>query len=228
MSQKITFETKPRTIIGKKVSQLRRQGLIPGNVSGDTKETLALVVDQAKFDRLYDQVGDTGLFYLKVEGEKSDRPVLVCEVQHDPITGISLHVVFRQVDLSEKITAEVPVEVIGEVEIKDAIVATLHNTIEVEALPQDLPEKFEIDVSSFTEIGQMVTYKDLQFDRSKVSLMVDEAQLDEPVVMIQEVKEEVEQEPAPVEGADGEAGTAETPATETPAEGEAPAAEAAE
>lgn len=221
MAQKIKFQVQPRVLAGKKVGQLRRQGLVPANISGNLDKTIPVSVEQRKFEKLYEEVGDTGLFYVTVEGEKNDRPVLVDDVQLDPTSGVVLHVVLRQVDLTEKITAEVPVELVGEVEIKDATVVTLHDVVEVEALPQDLPEKFEVDISKFTQVGDMVAYKDLSFDRSKVSLTIDEEQLEEPIVMVQEVKEEVEPEPT-AEAAEGAEGAA-----PTPAEGEAPAAEAA-
>lgn len=215
MAAKITFHVQPRVLAGKKVGQLRRQGLVPANINGDVAATIPVMVAQRQFSKLYDEVGDTGLFYLVVDGEKKERPVLITDVQTDPISDQVMHVVFRQVDLTEKITAEVPVELIGEVEIADAVVVTLHDVVEVEALPQDLPEKFEIDISTFKEVGDMVAYKDLNYDRTKITLTIDEEQLDEPVVMVQEVKEEVETEPtAPVE-ADA--------AAAAPTEGEAPA-----
>lgn len=211
MAQKVTFKTQPREVVGKKVSQLRRQGLVPANISGNVEKTIPVAAELAKFDKLYSQVGDTGLFYLTVEGEKKERPVLIAEVQRHPVSAVALHVVFRQVNLSEKITAEVPVEVVGEFEVKGAILATLRDVVEVEALPQDFPEKFEIDATQLTEIGQMVTYKDLNYDRSKVTLMVAEEQLEDPVVMVQEVKEEVE--PETTDAAEGEAAV-QAPATE--------------
>lgn len=218
MAKKITFQTEPRTLAGKKVGVLRRQGLIPANISGNLDKTIPVTVESRKFDKLYEEVGDTGLFYLTVNGEKADRPVLVDDVQLDPISSKVLHVVFRQVDLTEKISAEVPVELVGEVEIKDAMVVVLKDIVEVEALPQDFPEKFEVDVTLFTQIGDMVTYKDLKFDRSKVSLTIEDDQLDEPIVMVQEIKEEVEVvEEVPAEGAEG--------AAPAPAEGEAAPAE---
>ena len=223
MAKKITFQTEPRTLAGKKVGVLRRQGLVPANISGNLDKTIPVTVEARQFDKLYKEVGDTGLFYLTVTGEKTERPVLVDDVQLDPVSAKVLHVVFRQVDLTEKINAEVPVELVGEAEIKDAMVVLLKDTVEVEALPQDFPEKFEIDVTQFTKVGDMVTYKDLKFDRSKVSLTIEEDQLDEPIVMVQEIKEEVEVvEEAPVaEGAEGS-----TPAA--PADGAAPAAPAEE
>jgi len=192
MAKKITFQTEPRVLIGKKVGTLRRQGLVPANISGNLEKTIPVSVEARKFGKIYKEVGDTGLFYLTVIGEKTERPVLVDDVQLDPVTAKVLHVVFRQVDLTEKISAEVPVELVGEAVIKDALVVVLHDVVEVDALPQDFPEKFEVDVSQFTKIGDMVTYKDLKFDRSKVSLTIDEDQLDEPVVMVQEIKEVVE------------------------------------
>jgi len=216
MAKKITFQTEPRTLAGKKVGVLRRQGLIPANISGNLDKTIPVTVESRKFDKLYEEVGDTGLFYLTVNGEKADRPVLVDDVQLDPISSKVLHVVFRQVDLTEKISAEVPVELVGEVEIKDAMVVVLKDIVEVEALPQDFPEKFEVDVTLFTQIGDMVTYKDLKFDRSKVSLTIEDDQLDEPIVMVQEIKEEVEVvEEVPAEGAEG---AAPAPAEEKKAE----------
>ncbi len=222
MSQKISFTAQPRAIEGKKVKQLRKQGMIPANISGNVEKTIPVSLDRVGFTKLYEKVGDTGLFYVKVEGEEKDRPVLVSEDQRDPISGNMVHVVLRQVNLSEKIKAEVPVEVVGVFELKDALVVTVHDAIEVEAYPQDLPEKFEIDVTQFTEVGQMVTFNQLSYDKSKVTLMVEEDQLDSPVVLVQEVKEEVEEvvEAAPAEG------EAATPG-EAPAEGgeTAPAAE---
>jgi large subunit ribosomal protein L25 len=216
MPQKITFAAHPRTVLGKKSKVFRNQKQIPANISGDVEASIPVVVDNLEFKRLYHKVGDTGLFYIKVEGEKTDRPVLVNEIQSDPLSGQLLHVVFRQVNLSEKVTAEVPVETIGEFEIKDALVVTVHSEIEVEALPQDLPEKFIIDVSKFTEVGQQVTFLDLEYDKSKVELKVEADQLDTPVVMVQAVKEEVEEEPvAAVEGAEGAAPAAEGEAAAT-------------
>lgn len=219
MPEKISFSAIPRTLIGKKSHQLRAQNLIPANISGDLEKSLPISLDKAAFNKLYAKVGDTGLIYLKIEGEKAARPVLINEVQVDPILANVLHVAFRQVDLTEKVSAEVPVELVGELQVKDALVVTVHDAIEVSALPADLPEKFEIDISLFTEFGQSVTFAQLSYDKSKVELEIEEEELDTPVVLVQELKEQVEEEPVvAAEGAEGA----------TPAEGEAAPAEGAE
>lgn len=226
MPEKITFAAQPRTLLGKKSKRFRRDKQVPANISGDVKSSIAVVVDTVAFQHLYHKVGDTGLFYLKVEGEKADRPVLVSDIQTDPLSGELLHVVFRQVNLSEKVSAEVPVETIGEFSMKDALVITVHTEIEVEALPQDLPEKFVIDVSKFTEVGQAITFNQLDYDKSKVHLQVEDDELDTPVVMVQAIKEEVVEAPVAEVAAEGATpAAAGAPAPEAAADAKAPAAD---
>jgi large subunit ribosomal protein L25 len=221
MSQKIVFAASPRSVFGKKTKLLRKAFSVPANITGDVEKSVPISVSTTDFAKVYDKIGDSGLVYLKVEGEKDERPVLVSEVQEDPITEEVLHVMFRQVNLNEKVSAEVPVKIVGELAVRNALVVTIQDTVEVEALPQDLPEKFEIDISQFTEFGQSITFNQLNYDHSKVELLIEKEQLDTPIILVQEVKEEVEEAPvaaAPIEGAAPAAGDA---ATTTPA----PAAE---
>jgi large subunit ribosomal protein L25 len=220
MPEKTLFVAQPRTLIGKKSNQLRRQKLIPANINGDVDQPIPVAVDRVAFTKLYAKVGDTGLVYIKVEGENKERPVLVSELQRDPLSDEVVHVVLRQVNLSEKVEAEVPVETIGELQVKNALVVKVHDAIDVEALPGDFPDKFEIDISQFTQFGQMVTFNQLSYDKSKVKLMIEDEELDTPVVLVQEIKEQVEEAPvAPVEGAAAEAAPAEGGSAAPAAEG---------
>lgn len=211
----LKFAIQPRKITGKKVKQLRRKGVVPGNVYKPGGESLLFQFSNKEFIKLYSEAGDTGLVYLQPKGEKKPRPTLIDEVQVDPVSGDVLHVSFKEVDLKEKIEADVPVEVIGEFEVKEAVLVTVRNEITVEALPTDLPEKFVVDVTELTEVGEMISFKDLDFDREKVSLVdvVEEEDWEKPVVLVQEQREEVKEE-APVEGEE--------------VEGEAPKGEGAE
>lgn len=216
---KITFSAEPRTILGKKSKQLRQAGKIPANIMGRDVESTAITVPATDFKKLYNEVGDTGLVYLSVAGEKAERPVLVSEVGFNPVSGDIMHVVLKQVNLKEKITAEIPVEVVGEFNLPGAVLLTVHPTIEVEALPTDLPESFEINVESLTEIGQAITFKDLKYDATKIELLVSEEELESPVVVVQELQEEVEETPeeAPEAGAEGAEGGAAAPEATTEA-----------
>jgi large subunit ribosomal protein L25 len=203
---KTTFTAETRTLLGKKSKNLRQDGNIPANIMGRNVDSQAITIHRNQFIKLYQEVGDTGLVYLTVDGEKTERPLLVSQVDLNPVSGDVEHVVFKQVDLKEKITAEIPVEIVGEFDVAGAVLLTVHDAIEVEALPTDLPESFEVNVESLTEIGQAITFKDLKYDASKVELKVSEEELESPIVVVQELKEEEPEE----EATETEAG-AETP-----------------
>ena len=224
MSKKITFTAQKRDTFGKKTKNLRSQGIIPANVHGDIDKPISIAFPKNSFNTLYQEVGDTGLFYLTIEGDGKDLPVLVDGATFHPVSDELLHVVLKKVNLKEKITAQVPVELVGENTISGAVVVAVMDSVEVEALPTDLPEKFEIDISKLTEIGQSVTYQDLDYDKNLVSLMIAQEEFNNPLVLLQEQKEEVEEEPTPETEVIGDQGTekptetGETPAAPTPTE----------
>lgn len=204
-----TFEltSNPRTLFGRKTKQLRAQGIIPGNIFGKNIKSLAIELTQDKLLDVMRQAGETGLIHLKIKGDDSTHPVLVSGYAQDPVSGHMLHVDFHEVDLKQKVTATVPLKTVGESEaVKSGLVlAMLKNELEVEALPTDLPDLIEIDISGLTEVGMTIHAKDLKYDRSKVTLSLS---AEEPIVTIQEpVKEEVVEAPVVAEGEDGVAPT---------------------
>lgn len=206
-----------------KLKQLRKQGVLPANVYGQGGSQ-ALQVALKDFERLYQEVGETGLIYLQIDEQKKALPVLIDEIQVDPVKNSFLHVAFKQVDLKDKIKADVPVELVGEFAVPEAVLVTVRDSVEVEALPTDLPEKFEINVEELTEVGQSVTLAGLKYDQSKVDLVVGEEGLEAPVVLVQEQREE-EPEPEPVveveEAGVEEAAEAEEPVAEEKSESQA-------
>ena len=185
----IKLKAKERKIFGRKVKQLRKAGYIPANVFGPKTKSKALTLDKGEFLKVYQQAGETNLVSLQVEGEKSSRKVLISNLHLHPVTNEILHVDLHQVDLKSKTTAFVPIKIIGESPAVKAggVVVTLLKEIEAEALPTDLPEKIEVDISSLTEIGSSILVKDLLIDHSKVELKADP---EEQVVAIQEQQEE--------------------------------------
>jgi large subunit ribosomal protein L25 len=227
-SKKLVLQAQQRTIIGKKVKQLRAKQLLPAHVYGNT-EPINIQIDERAFAKLFAEAGETGLFYLTVEGEKEERPVLISDYLLDPILGTVKHVDLRQVDLNVKVKANVPFETTGESEAVKAggVLITTINEIEVEALPADLPEKFVLDISVLKAVGDELKVSDLKYDASKITLTLSP---DERLVAVAEQKVEVEEPvvvtPAEVEttvqGAkkDEEEGAAKTDekASEKPAE----------
>lgn len=188
----------------KKTKQIRREGRIPANVYQAGADSISLEVDALKFRNLYNEAGDTTLVYLTVEGSKKAMPVMIDEVQYDNM-GKPLHVVFRKVLLTEKISTHVPVELVGEFNVPDTVLVLVKDEVEVEALPTDFPEAFVIDQSKFTQAGDTVTLADLEYDKSKVALVLGEDENPEEitVVSVQEQREE-EPEEAPAEVAEPE------------------------
>ena len=91
----------------------------------------------------------TGVVELQLKGETKVRPVLIHNVQLHPVTDQPLHADFYQVSLKEKVTTEIPVELVGEspaVKEQAGVLTQPLSEVEVEALPTELPDKFEEDI----------------------------------------------------------------------------------
>ena len=173
---KITLSLEPRKILGKKVKTLRKQGIIPANIFGNKINSIAVQVKSTVFRPIYAQAGETQIVYVQVEGEKTDRPVLLTNISYDPMTSDILHVDLRQVNLKEKVIANIPIEITGESSaIKDlqATLITSLNEIEVEALPTDLPDHFTVDISLLKSIGDSIKVSDLNIDLTKIEVKAD-------------------------------------------------------
>lgn len=218
-TQKLVLASVKRTVVGRKVKSLRKQGLVPANVFGKKVKSLALSVKSMDFRKVFSKAGATGIVYLEIEGEKETRPVLISDIQKSPLKGTMLHIDFRQVDLTQKVKAEVPIKVVGEslaIKDKGGVLVTVLSKVMVEALPADLPEILEISIQGLTEIGQSVHVADIKIDKTKVKI---EAAEDETVAIIQEPKkEEVEVKPVtevPVVAEGAEAAKAEGAGTAT-------------
>ena len=220
------LKAEKRKVLGKKVKALRRGGVLPAILFGGEEGATPVELDLNIFRRVYEEAGESTLLDLDLGGKK--EKILITDVQRDPL-GKLLHADLRRVAAGEKITATVPVEVVGEsipVRAGEGVLLTLLNEVEVECLPQDLPQKITVDISGLTEVGTGIALKDLSIDLSKVAIVGHE--LDELVVKIDfPQKEEVEEVPvAEAEAIAGVEAIAEKPEGEESAEGEtAPAKE---
>lgn len=151
-----------RDLVGRKVKTLRSQGQTPATVYGKNIKSVSLTVPSEAFAKVYAAAGETGLVELSVGGDM--RPVLIHTVQKDPVKRQLLHVEFYQVDLKEKVHANVPVEFTGDapaVTGKVGVLLTILDEIEVEALPTNLPEKLLVDVTKLAQVDQEVNVSDI-------------------------------------------------------------------
>lgn len=227
------LKAEERKVLGKKVKKLRRESLLPGNVYGNGLNSYALQVKLPEFEAVYKEVGDTGLIDLAYDGKT--KPVLVKNLQRNFANHTLLHVDFYQVNMKVKVKATVPVLLVGEAKaVTDKVGLLLQSVtdVEVESLPDSLPENVEINVEHLAEIGDQVTVADLTAPEG-VEILTDPSQT------IAKVNELVVEEPEPEEPAEGEEGAegetaegdgeakegGETESTSDSAEGDAPAEE---
>lgn len=204
MSDKISLTVTKRNIHGRAVKTLRAQGLIPANIFGKGVTSLSVQVNKDLFSKAFDQAGETGIVYLTVDGEKVERPVLITNTHIHPVTDDVLHIDFHQVDLTQTVTATIEVILVGEslAAKEGAVVVQQLNEIEVEALPADLPEAIEVDLSRLAQIGDTITVGDLGVDTKKVTVLTDANNI---VAIAQEPQEEEVAEVAPEATADAAA-----------------------
>lgn len=221
---KITLKAEERTILGKKVSRLRRDGILPGHVYGNKVATEHVSVRAIDFKKVYDQAGETGLVELRIGAEKV-RPVLIRDVQTDPVRDEVYNIDFYQVDLKVKVEVPVPLILIGEqpelVHTGEAVVIQPMTEVQVEALPMDLPEKIEVDITSLKQIDDAILVSQLPVPAGVTILAEPDAVVAKLDTAITAEMEKLMEEQAAEAAAVAEA----TTEGEAPAEGEEGATE---
>jgi len=160
MADDLILRAEPRTVRGKKVGRLRREGLVPGVVYGPVlKETVSVSVESREFARLYNRVGHSTIFSL--EWESTKQPVLIREVQVDPVRRDHLHIDFFAPNMNVTLRQMVPLVLVNHNPDAQGVLNTVLTDIEVEALPSDLPHQLEVDSSSLAEVGDTLRVSDI-------------------------------------------------------------------
>jgi large subunit ribosomal protein L25 len=196
---KVVIEATRRTVTGKKVGALRRSGKLPAVLYGHHIDPTPVTLDLREASHVLAGATRTSLITIQLDG--NEHATLVREKQRDFIRGTLLHVDFQVVSLTERIRAGVAIELDGvSPAVKDfnGTVVTPLSELEVECLPQDLPERITVDISGLTGIGDSLLVSDIVLS-DKVEVLTDP---DEVVVVItaaaaEEVVEEAELEEEP-------------------------------
>ena len=167
------LSVKKRDIFGKKVKTLRAQGLIPAVIYGKHVES-AESISCVKNDLL--KIYRTAWYSTPIEltGDV-DHLVLINSLQLDPVSDEIIAADFLAVSKTEKVAAKIPVVTFGESQLEklnEGKVMLIKDEIEVEALPQDLPSKFEIDISVLQTVNDVFFVKDLKVS-DKVTVLDD-------------------------------------------------------
>jgi len=165
----------PRQVLGKKVAQLRRTGLTPANVYGHGLDSVSIQIDTDTMDKTLKTMLANEVIDLKIAGEKDSRPVVVQKVQRHPLTSKVLHTEFYQVSLRTRMHADVPLILVGRsegVETYNGVLVKAIETIQVEALPLDLPSHIDVDITPLANLEDTLHVSDLTMPES-VTLLTD-------------------------------------------------------
>lgn len=183
MADQVSLQVAERTMLGKRVKKLRRQGVIPANVYGLRQSSQALQVDLYTLERFLAKHHATRVIALQGADGGGPLNALVRHVARSPRTGKILHVDFLRISMNEPITVRVPLVLKGDapaVTLGGGVLLHLVDTVEIESLPGDLPEALEADVSGLKDMDDTLHLRDVPVP-PKVKLLSDP---DEPVAKV--------------------------------------------
>ena len=164
----LELKSKKRTLLGKKVKSLRREGVIPAVVYGGKEGSVPIELDLKEFSKVFKTAGETTLIRLLVDSEKF-KNVLVHDISRDSVSEEINHVDFYEVKMDEKITTEVPLIFIGDapaVTDLGGVLVKAMQELEVRALPSDLPRQIEIDISQLKTFDDNILVKDIKLPKN--------------------------------------------------------------
>lgn len=194
-----------RTILGKKLKSLRKNGLLPA-VIYDKDTNINVQIPVSEFQKVYAEKGHTGL--VKAELGKESHNILIDHVQINPVTRLPIHATLREVNLKEEINAEVPLHFINDEECKGVkedggIIVESINEVEILALPTDIPQYLEIDLTDL-RLGDSVKLEDIKLPKGVKFATDDENLLSQVVVSVtHKVVEEIPEGPTETVVAEG-------------------------
>lgn len=160
--QHATLSAESRIVIGRKTDSLRNEGKVPAVMYGFGTEPTNVTVDRNAFVKVYAAAGGSVVIDLTVGETK--HPVLIGEVQRNPITNFVTHIDFRRVDPNRKIEAKIPLELVGESAAVKALGGTLLQSLEdleVKSLPDALVAKIEVDIVKLATFDDVIRVSDI-------------------------------------------------------------------
>jgi len=223
--EQITITATKRAVLGKRVQKLRNAGTMPGVLYGHNVETTHVEMNERDFNKAFKQAGESTIINLVIDGQT--QPVLIHDVQHHYLKGQPIHVDFYAVNMTEKLTATIPVHFIGEapaVKAMGGVLVKNLSEVEVECLPGDLPQFIEVDISSLNTFEDAIRVSELKVS-DKVRIINNPEDMVANVTAPRSDEEMAELEKAPVAEDVSKVEGVVKPEDDAKAEGEAPAKE---
>lgn len=179
----ISLKATTRKDFGKKTKSIKRMGVVPAVVYGPGVKNISVQVDEKEFKKVFSKAGESSLIELSIEGEKEKKPVLVHEIQRDPISDKVIHIDFFQASLKQEVEVAIPLVFEGTALAEKDLGGTLMKNIleiEVKALPQNLPHEIVVNIDSLKTFQDHILVQDLVFPANVQVLK----KLDEIVVSV--------------------------------------------
>jgi large subunit ribosomal protein L25 len=202
------LSAQPRSVQGKAVKHLRGDGVLPAVVYGRGHDSTMIQLDAHEFELLRRRTGRNTLVDLSLDGGKA-TPVLLQTVQEHPVTRRPLHADFLVVAMTEEMTVDVAVAMVGSSSAIDrmgGVLLHLRESVQVRALPDNLPSSLELDITSLESFDDVLHVSDLSVPEG-VTVLTDPgeslARVQAP--RVEEAAVPGVEEGAPEEGAEGEA-----------------------
>jgi large subunit ribosomal protein L25 len=186
-----SLEVEKRTVTGKQVRALRREGKLPGVLYGAGIEATPIEMDARQAGKVLARTTRATLVEVLLEGEAHTS--LVREIQRDPIRRTIRHVDLLKVAMDQMIRAEVPIELTGEapaVKTLGGVLVAGVNAIEVEALPANLPDRVVVDLNTLAKIDDAITVGSLSLGEGVEVLTDADALVARVIFQAEEVLEE--------------------------------------
>jgi len=188
-----SLSSKLRKDFGKKTNLIRGLGKIPAVVYGPSAKNATIEVDEKEFRKVLKQAGESSLVELSVEGEKAKRPVLIHDIQKDPVSSQVMHIDFLQPSLTETVEVKIPLVFEGSAPAEKDLGGTLVKNmleIEVRALPQNLPHEIKINIDSLKTFEDHILVKHLALSKD-VEILKKPDEIIVAVLSPQKVEEEL-------------------------------------
>jgi len=197
------LSVRPRSVRGKEVAKLRRQGTLPGVVYGAGQESMSIAMDAREFEVLHRQAGRNAVVDIELDGNKP-QPVLLHGIQEHPVTRKPIHIDFLAVNMEEERTIDVAILIVGESEAVDkqgGVLLHLRDAVLVRAKPDDIPSGVELDITPLVDFELTLHASDLQMPPG-VTLVTEasEAVARVQAPRLEEIEEPVAEEVEGVEG----------------------------
>ncbi len=194
-SEKISVTLAERKTLGKQLSELRGKGLIPVVIHDHGQPSIHASGEQVPIEKVVAAAG--GHHPVEVKVGKEDRLALIREVDYNPRNNKIRHVVFQSIKRDQKAQAEIPIELHGDIPAEHAGLMVLRqlDTVEVEALPANLPDIIPVDATVLKEVGDTVSVADLQVP-PKVTILTEETY---PIATVEQPKDQLAEADAAAE-----------------------------